>query len=53
MIAGKKIPVISSNDLSFIDLGKSPRGGIIRKAILNHGYGFYFTYHGEILKEMK
>ncbi|WP_273213728.1 hypothetical protein [Runella zeae] len=53
MIAGRKIPVINSNDLIFIDLGKSPRGGIIRKATLNHGYGFYFTYHGEILKEMK
>jgi hypothetical protein len=52
-IENKKIPIINSIDLNFIDLGKSPRGGIIRRAVLNHSYGFYMNYDGDIIKELK
>lgn len=53
IIANKRIPVVNSLDLSYIDLGRSVRGGIIRKSILNHDYGFYFSYHGNIIRELK
>lgn len=53
MINNKRIPVINSTDLNFINLGKSPRGGIIRRAIINRNYGFYFNYDGDIIKEVQ
>ena len=53
LISNSRIPVVNSLDLNFIDLGKSPRGGIMRRSILNHNYGFYFNYGGDVIKEMK
>lgn len=53
LISNIRVPIVNSLDLNFIDLGKTPRGGIIRRSVLNHNYGFYFTFDGEIIKEMK
>lgn len=53
LISNIRIPIVNALDLNFIDLGRTPRGGIIRRAVLNHDYGFYFTLDGEIIKEMK
>lgn len=53
ILVNKRIPVVNSTDLNFINLGKSPRGGIIRRTILNHSYGFYFNYDGDIIREIQ
>lgn len=53
IINGKKIPIINLTDVAFYNLGKDSRGRIKRTSILGHGYGLYFNYNGDIIKEIK
>ena len=53
LISNMQIPIVNAFDLNFINLGRTPRGGIIRRSVLNHDYGFHFTYDGEIIKGLK
>ncbi|MCF0071480.1 hypothetical protein LZD49_13445 [Dyadobacter sp. CY261] len=47
----KKIPIIFMTDTDFFSKGIGVRGGIIRTAVMYHGFTIHFNYSGEILRE--
>ncbi len=47
----RKIPLIFQSDTDFFSKGVGVRGGIIRTAVMYHGFGIHFNYAGEILAE--
>jgi hypothetical protein len=50
-IKKKSIPIIFQMDADFLSMGKGIHGGIIRSAVIYHGFTISFSYSGEILKE--
>ena len=47
-INNKKIPIIFQLDTDFFSKGIGVRGGIIRTAVMYHGFTIHFNYAGEI-----
>ena len=50
-INNKKIPIIFQMDTDFFSKGIGVRGGIIRTAVMYHGFTIRFNYAGEILSQ--
>jgi hypothetical protein len=50
-INNEKIPIIFQLDTDFFSKGIGVRGGIIRTAVMYHGFTIYFNYAGEILNK--
>lgn len=51
MIKKEKVPLIFKMDTDFLSKGIGVRGGIIRTAVMYHGFTIHFNYSGEILNE--
>lgn len=50
-VSKKRIPIIFMTDTNFFSKGIDVRGGIIRTAVIYHGFTINFNYSGEILNE--